>query len=129
MIGGEVVQPLHKAIQTLKHQADLVLRPRLCSSRLLGEVLEAWTFSRARRAMGRLVEQTPRTARIRRDGLEVEIPAHQVAVGDRVIVRPGERIPIDGRVVSGRSTVDQSAAFSVVLPIDKGLAIQCSPAR
>ena len=87
---------------------------------LLGEVLEAWTFSRARRAMGRLVEQTPRTARIRRDGLEVEIPAHQVAVGDRVIVRPGERIPIDGRVVSGRSTVDQSALSGESLPIDKG---------
>ena len=63
---------------------------------LLGEVLEAWTFSRARRAMGRLVEQTPRTARVRRDGQEVEIPAHQVVVGDRVIVRPGERVPVDG---------------------------------
>ena len=59
---------------------------------LLGEVLEAWTFARTRRALGRLVEQTPRTARVRRDGQEVEIPAHQVAVGDRVIVGPGERI-------------------------------------
>ena len=87
---------------------------------LLGEVLEAWTFSRARRAMSRLVEQTPRTARIRRDGQEVEIPAHQVAVGDRVIVRPGERIPVDGSVVSGNSTVDQSALSGESLPIDKG---------
>ena len=78
---------------------------------LLGEVLEAWTFSRARRAMGRLVEQTPRTARVRRDGQELEIPAHQVAVGDRVIVRPGERVPVDGSVVTGRSTVDQSALY------------------
>ena len=87
---------------------------------LLGEVLEAWTFSRARRAMSRLVEQTPRTARIRRDGQEVEIPANQVAVGDRVIVRPGERVPVDGSVVSGRSTVDQSALSGESLPIDKG---------
>jgi P-type Cu+ transporter len=87
---------------------------------LLGEVLEAWTFSRARRAMSGLVEQTPRTARIRRDGQEVEIPAHQVAVGDRVIVRPGERVPVDGSVVSGRSTVDQSALSGESLPIDKG---------
>ena len=87
---------------------------------LLGEVLEAWTFSRARRAMGRLVEQTPRTARVRRDGQEVEVPVRMVAVGDRVIVWPGERFPVDGRVVSGRSTVDQSALSGESLPIDKG---------
>ena len=68
---------------------------------LLGEVLEAWTFSRTRRAMGRLVDQTPRTARVRRDGQEIEIPAHQVAVGDRVIVGPGERIAVDGTVIDG----------------------------
>jgi P-type Cu+ transporter len=87
---------------------------------LLGEVLEAWTFSRARRAMGRLVEQTPRTARVRRDGQELEIPAHQVVVGDRVLVLAGERIAVDGRVVAGRSTVDQSALTGESLPIDKG---------
>jgi P-type Cu+ transporter len=87
---------------------------------LLGEVLEAWTFSRARRAMGRLVDQTPRTARVRRQGEELEIPAHQVAVGDRVIVRPGERVPVDGTVVTGHSTIDQSALSGESLPIDKG---------
>src|SRR5262249_17298613 len=76
---------------------------------LLGEVLEAWTFGHTRRALGRLVEQTPRTARVRRDGNEIEIPADQVEVGDRLIVGPGERIAVDGTVVTGRSTVDQSA--------------------
>jgi Cu+-exporting ATPase len=87
---------------------------------LLGEVLEAWTFARTRRALGRLVDQTPRTARVRRDGQEVEVPADQVAVGDRVLVGPGERIPVDGRIVSGRSTVDQSALTGESLPVDKG---------
>jgi len=87
---------------------------------LFGEVLEAWTFSRTRRALGRLVEQTPRTARVRRQGQEVEVPAHRVEVGDLVIVRPGERIPVDGTVVTGRSTVDQSALTGESLPIDKG---------
>jgi Cu+-exporting ATPase len=87
---------------------------------LLGEVLEAWTFARTRRALGRLVDQTPRTARVRRDGGEVEIPAHEVKVGDRVIIRPGERIAVDGSVASGRSTVDQSALTGESLPIDKG---------
>ncbi|MFI5454382.1 MAG: cation-translocating P-type ATPase family protein [Isosphaerales bacterium] len=87
---------------------------------LLGEVLEAWTFAHTRRALGRLVDQTPRTARVRRDGKEVEIPAQQVAVGDRLIVGPGERIAVDGTVVTGRSTVDQSALTGESLPIDKG---------
>jgi len=87
---------------------------------LLGEVLEAWTFAHTRRALGRLVDQTPRTARVRRDGKELEIPAHQVTVGDRLIVGPGERIAVDGTVVAGRSTVDQSALTGESLPIDKG---------
>jgi P-type Cu+ transporter len=87
---------------------------------LLGEVLEAWTFSRARQAMGRLVDQTPQTARVRRDGQEVEILANQVAVGDRVIVRPGDRVPVDGIIITGHSTVDQSALSGESLPIDKG---------
>jgi Cu+-exporting ATPase len=87
---------------------------------LLGEVLEAWTFTRTRRALGRLVDQTPRTARVRRDGQEIEVPAHQVAIGDQVVVRPGERIPVDGTVRMGRSTVDQSPLTGESLPIDKG---------
>ena len=87
---------------------------------LVGEVLEAWTFAHARRALGRLVDQTPRTARIRRGDDEVEVPAHDVAIGDRVIVRPGERIPIDGTVLSGRSTVDPSALTGEPMPIDRG---------
>jgi Cu+-exporting ATPase len=86
---------------------------------LVGEVLEAWTFARTRYALGRLVEQTPRTARVRRGDAELEIPASQVQIGDRVIVLPGERIPVDGAVLAGRSTVDQSALTGESLPIDK----------
>ena len=67
---------------------------------LVGEVLEAVTFARTQRAIRRLLDQTPRTARVRRDGVEVEIPAREVAVGDLVVVRPGERIPVDGPVES-----------------------------
>ncbi len=105
--------------------AALVLRQPFVAAEvvfiaLLGEVLEAVTFSRTRKAMSRLVEQTPRIARVRREGEETEIPAHQVKVGERVIVRPGERIPVDGPVIVGRSTVDQSALTGESLPIDKG---------
>jgi P-type Cu+ transporter len=87
---------------------------------LVGEVLEAVTFERTRRAIHRLLDQTPRTARVRRDGEEREIPAHQVVVGDTVIVRPGEKVPVDGPVVAGRSAVDQAALTGETLPIDKG---------
>ena len=69
---------------------------------LVGEVLEAVTFARTKRAVRSLVDQTPRTARVRRDGVEVEISARDVAVGELVIVRPGERIPVDGPVLAGR---------------------------
>ena len=64
--------------------------------------------------------QTPRTARVRRDGVEVEIAARDVVVGELVIVRPGERIPVDGPVAAGRSTVDQSALTGESIPVDKG---------
>ena len=72
----------------------------------------------------------PRTARVRRDGVEVEIPARDVAVGDLVIVRPGERIPVDGPVESGRSTVDQSALTGESIPGGQGAGgSRSSPAR
>jgi Cu+-exporting ATPase len=87
---------------------------------LVGEVLEAVTADRALAAIRRLFDQTPRIARVRRDGQEIEIPAYQVAVGDLVLVRPGERVPVDGTVVAGRSSVDQAALTGESLPIDKG---------
>jgi Cu+-exporting ATPase len=87
---------------------------------LVGEVLEAVTFDRAQRALRRLVEQAPRTARVRREGQETEIPAAEVVVGEVVIVRPGERVAVDGPVLAGRSTVDQSALTGESIPIDKG---------
>ena len=87
---------------------------------LVGEVLEAITFDRTQRAIHRLLDQSPRTARVRRDGQEIEIPAGSVQVGDIVVVRPGEKIPVDGPILVGRSTVDQSALTGESIPIDKG---------
>ncbi len=87
---------------------------------LVGEVLEAITFDRTQRAIHRLLDQSPRTARVRRDGVEIEVPAGSVHVGDVVVVRPGEKVPVDGPVLVGRSTVDQSALTGESIPIDKG---------
>jgi P-type Cu+ transporter len=87
---------------------------------LLGECLEAFSFERARRAIGSLLDVYPRTARIIRDEAEIEIPTDQLAVGDLVIVRPGERISVDGTVVRGRSAVDQAVLTGESMPVDKG---------
>jgi Cd2+/Zn2+-exporting ATPase len=71
--------------------------------------LESWSVGRARRAVAALMDLSPRTARLRRpDGRDEELPAEQVEVGSRLIVKPGERIPLDGRVVSGASEVNQA---------------------
>jgi Cu+-exporting ATPase len=88
---------------------------------LVGEVLEAVTFARTQKEIHRLLDQTPRVARVRRDGVEVEVPVAQVVAGDLVIVRAGERVPVDGPVLVGRSSVDQSALTGESMPVDKGV--------
>ena len=88
---------------------------------LVGEVLEAVTFARTQREIHRLLDQTPRIARVRRDGEEQEIAVERVIPGDVVLVRAGERIPVDGPILVGRSTVDQSALTGESMPVDKGV--------
>src|SRR5208337_3361070 len=75
---------------------------------LLGRWLEARTRGRASEAIRRLFALAPPHARVRRDGIEQEVPLEQVVVGDLVLVRPGEKIPVDGVVVEGSSAVDES---------------------
>ncbi len=86
----------------------------------VGEALEAAGVSRTRRAISSLLDLVPRTALVRRGGVEEEIPAAEVAVGDTVIVRPAERIPVDGQVVSGLSFVDQAPVTGESMPLAKG---------
>jgi P-type Cu+ transporter len=87
---------------------------------LVGECLEAFTFDRAQRAIQKLLEYRPRTARVLRDGREVEVAADALAVGDVLVVRPGERIAADGTVLRGRSAVDQAVLTGEGMPADKG---------
>jgi heavy metal translocating P-type ATPase len=86
---------------------------------LVGESLEAITFSRTHREIERIVGLRPRRVRVRRGDEQVELPAEQVQLGDIVIVRPGERIAVDGAVIAGRSAVDQSTLTGESLPVDK----------
>jgi Cd2+/Zn2+-exporting ATPase/Cu+-exporting ATPase len=86
----------------------------------VGDFVERFTTERARRAIKDLAALAPATARVLRDGAEVEIPAAQVAVGETVIVRPGEQIPVDGEVIDGRATINQAAITGEPLPVDAG---------
>ncbi len=85
----------------------------------LGKTLESRTKGRTGGAIRKLMGLRPRTAVVLRDGAETEIPIARVAIGDRVAVRPGERIPVDGRVVEGESAVDESMLTGEPLPVDK----------
>lgn len=86
---------------------------------LLGKYLETAAKGRTSDAIRKLVGLQPKTARIIRNGEEKEIPVIEVKTGDIVIVRPGERIPVDGKVAEGYSAVDESMLTGESLPVDK----------
>ena len=86
---------------------------------LLGRTLESRARGRTSEAIRRLVRLQPRTARVVRNGVEADVPIALVAPGDIVIVRPGERIPVDGDVIDGASVVDESMLTGESLPVDK----------
>jgi len=86
---------------------------------LLGQVLELRARTRTGAAIRALLNLAPPTARVLRDGTEVDIPLDQVRVDDRLRVRPGEKIPVDGIVVEGHSSVDESMITGESLPVEK----------
>lgn len=85
----------------------------------LGKYLEAKAKGQTSEAIKKLLSLRPRTAQVIRSGEELQIPAEEVKVGDIVIVRPGERIPVDGVVVEGRSSIDESMLTGESLPVEK----------
>ncbi len=87
---------------------------------LLGRFLELRARGRASQAIRRLADLAPRTATVVREGSEVEVPVEEVAPGDTVRVRPGERIPVDGEILTGASAIDESMITGESLPVDKG---------
>jgi Cu+-exporting ATPase len=86
---------------------------------LLGRTLEARARNRAGAAIRRLMDLQPPAARVIREGVEVEMPVEDVRAGDVVVVRPGERIPLDGTVSSGESAVDEAMLTGESMPVDK----------
>jgi len=87
---------------------------------LVGRYLEARARGRTTDAIRRLLALTPPTARVVREGDEVDVSLAEVVVGDLCIVRPGEKVPVDGEVVDGSSAIDESMLTGESIPVDKG---------
>jgi cation transport ATPase len=86
---------------------------------LLGRLLEARAKGRTNEAIKRLAGLQAETARVVRDGEEIDVPVEDVEIGDVMVVRPGEKIPVDGRVISGESAVDESMITGESIPVTK----------
>src|SRR3989442_14509667 len=86
---------------------------------LLGQVLELRARSRTRSAIRALLDLTPKTARVLRDGREEDIPLEQVRAGDRLRVRPGEKVPVDGVVLEGTSSINEAMITGESMPVSK----------
>jgi Cu+-exporting ATPase len=84
----------------------------------VGDYVERFTAEGARRAVKDLAAMAPQSARVERDGTEREVPIAEVSAGETVIVRPGEKIPVDGQVITGQATVDQSTITGESMPVE-----------
>jgi len=86
---------------------------------LLGRYFEAKAKAGTSEAIKKLIGLTAKTARVLRDGEEVDIPISQVQIGDIIRVRPGEKIPVDGEIIEGESSIDESMVTGESIPVDK----------
>jgi heavy metal translocating P-type ATPase len=136
LIGGfpifeEAWENLRKRRMTMELSMTLALIAALCIGQFLtalviaffvlfAELLEGYTVGGGRRAIQKLIDSLPRRVTVRRDGRERELDTHEVAAGETIIIRPGERIPADGVVSKGHSFVDQASITGESLPVEKG---------
>lgn len=111
---GDVAHAEHYTMELYFESAAMIL-----ALITLGKYLEARSKGRTSEAIEKLMDLTPPTATVIRDGSELEIPVEQVRAGDTVAVRPGQRIPVDGAVTSGGSYVDESALTGESIPVEK----------
>ena len=85
----------------------------------LGALLEDWTVERAKKGLKNLIDLTPQTGRVIIDGEEKVVPVDEIKLGDTLRILPGESVPVDGEIISGTSSIDQSIMTGESLPIDK----------
>jgi len=88
---------------------------------LLGKTFEAIAKGRTSEAIKKLMGLQPKTARVIKDGIEKDIPIEEVQIGDIIVVRPGERVPVDGVIIEGNSSIDESMITGESIPVDKSV--------
>ncbi len=93
----------------------------------LGKFLETKSKGKTSEAITKLLHLAPKTATVIRNGEEQEIPVEEVVVGDRIVIKPGQSIPVDGVIIGGSSSVDQSALTGESIPVEKMLEIKSLP--
>jgi Cd2+/Zn2+-exporting ATPase/Cu+-exporting ATPase len=135
LVGGypifeEAWENLRKRRMTMELSMTLALVAALCIGQFLtalviaffvlfAEMVEDYTVGSGRRAIQTLIDALPRQVRVRRDGEERELSTNEVVTGETIIIRPGERLPVDGVVIKGHSFVDQSSITGESLPVEK----------
>lgn len=85
----------------------------------VGKYMETRSKGKTSEAISKLMDLAPKTATVLRDGVEQEIPVEEVVTGDTIIVKPGQRIPVDGKIIEGFSAVDESAITGESIPVEK----------
>ena len=86
---------------------------------LLGDILEIYTVNKSKGALRMLMELAPKEALVRRNGKETVLPVEEVEISNVIIIRPGEKIPLDGKAIKGYSSVDQSPITGESIPVEK----------
>ena len=127
---GILVSYLYSVAATFLFTGDVFYEAAAMLTTL--SLLGHWLEMRSRVATGRAVESllklAPDTARVKRNGAETEIPLAEVVVGDEIVIRPGDRVPVDGEVLSGSSFVDESMLTGESIPVEKGVGARVTGA-
>lgn len=117
-----------EAVKTYMHELYFESAAMILTLITVGKTLEAYSKGKTTSAIEKLLRLAPETALVIRDGKETEIPVEEVAVGDIFIVKPGGKIPVDGVVTEGISSVDESALTGESIPSDKEVGSEVSAA-
>jgi Cu+-exporting ATPase len=112
--------PEHAAVGTSDHSMSLMDAGMILTFITLGKYLEARAKGRASAAIRKLLDLAPPVANVERDGRVVTVPPAEVAIGETMVVRPGEKVPLDAEVLSGNTSMDESWLTGESIPVEKG---------
>ncbi len=134
MGGGQIARKAFRSVKNLSLDINFLMALATVGAAAIGKysegaavvalyslslLLESMSFVRSRKALRALMDLSPRTGSVRRDGKEAAVPVDQISSGEVIIVRPGERIPLDGIVVTGFSSVNQAPITGESMPVMK----------